>query len=387
MHDERSRKRPALDIEEEPEEQRMDAACTELKTLVHRWVLNTTNPDGTPGPRITYRQLVSVLYPSALEWLKRQQQAPLRPKPAAQAVISLDDQLEWQASMRSHSPKTPTPPMILKQLRETPPPSPKDEVSPLITNIQPEELAHKFRACISAGSLPRLSGDLLIFPDGINVLRTASTGVPGTEGRALDAGSLWLIAACPNTYSTDIASAVVQLRSLTIVEESVRKNVKAFLFEESTCADPEENLSERKKEMAAFQTRKEALEEKVKELTAKIARLERLEKKKNVGVRVQELISRTRAGNAETTPPTTAPAPSVARSDAEQVQRPLIPTISLALAEETELAVEWLRLGFARRDLLERKQALERRSKRFNAEMEHIKEVFRTNSEAVVTSL
>ena len=305
--------------------------------------------------------------------------------------------------MRSHSPRTPTPPMILKQLRETPPPSPH-EVPTQLSDLSALDILIRFQSCVLSGSLPRLSGEAVVFPDGVGISRSSSTGVQlGSE--VVDAGGLWLVAAALNTYESDIAAAARSRRGLMYIPEAQRRGIKEFLFgrvgvdvfglqgsveSQSSSVikeDPETLLIAKKVALDEVANRKEALEERVKELSAKIEKYERQEKKKAVSGTVADLIKRGKqvaqttqlAQQASVLQPTQpiqpqqldipeSPEAMDVSEEPNVVDPEMRAELALILAEELEVSVEYLRIGQCIRELNERKFVIERKIKRFNLE-------------------
>ena len=206
-----------------------------LSELINRWLVKP--PGEQSGGGLTYKQIIRMIYPVAHEALSKSASKSSAPavsrQQPAHVVISLDDQLEWQATMRSHSPKTPTPPMILKQLRETPPPSPKpadvDNDSLPVSHLTPIEVMQRFQSAVISGILPQLNSETLLFPDGIRINRTTPTGIV-IDDAPFDAGSLWLVVVAANTYESDIAAAARSRRGFIYAPEPQRKAIKDFLF-------------------------------------------------------------------------------------------------------------------------------------------------------------
>jgi hypothetical protein len=153
-------------------------------------------------------------------------------------IVSLDDQLEWQESSRSHSPRTPTAPEALKNLRRnSPTPTPSrggvslksprsiDELT-ATTSIEALEKLSNYASLKSS----KIVGDYIDFRDGsflpvnmllplqIRVVQRVDEGEPNpTESMSpLTVGGAWLSIIAENTYESQLASL---LRSRKGIEE------------------------------------------------------------------------------------------------------------------------------------------------------------------------
>ena len=370
-----------------------------LSELINRWLVRPAGEQSGGG--LTYKQIIRMIYPVAHEALsKAAATAPKGNAPAvsrqqpAHVVISLDDQLEWQATMRSHSPKTPTPPMILKQLRETPPPSPKpadiENDSLPVSHLTPLEVMQRFQSSVISGILPQLNSETLLFPDGVRINRTTPTGLL-IDDTQFDAGSLWLVVVAANTYESDIAAAARSRRGFVYAPEQQRKAIKDYLFARSPLSslggefgesagsemmmdslpdDSETILIRKRSALSLLQSRKLALEEQIERISAKIEQTEKNKTKKDVRSIVQGLIKRTAP---EPQPAPQEPSPMEIPEAEEPVQTQdseASAELTLLLAQELEAAVEYSRLSEELRLLYEQKIVLERKSKRYNLDLE-----------------
>ena len=153
-------------------------------------------------------------------------------------IVSLDDQLEWQESSKSHSPRTPTAPEALQNLRKnSPAPTPSRGVLSLKSPESLDDLSAAStlealdRVCNHRSlKSSRMVGEYLSFPDGSflplhillplqvrTIIRSDNGEVCSTERNApLTIGGAWLSVMAEYTYESQLASL---LRSRKGIEE------------------------------------------------------------------------------------------------------------------------------------------------------------------------
>lgn len=153
-------------------------------------------------------------------------------------IVSLDDQLEWQESSKSHSPRTPTAPEALQNLRKN---SPVPTPSKGSTFLKSPEMLQELSAASGIDALEKLGetmalktakvvGDSLLFKDGTALplqmllplqIRAIERAEDGTVSKSetnspLTVGAAWLSVIAESTYESQLASL---LRSRKNLEE------------------------------------------------------------------------------------------------------------------------------------------------------------------------
>jgi hypothetical protein len=153
-------------------------------------------------------------------------------------IVSLDDQLEWQESSKSHSPRTPSAPEALQSLRKNSPvPTPSRGSNALLSSSALDELT----ALNGLEALQKLShfelvktasirGDYLAFSDGVTLplqlilplrVRTVERGDDGNPVtdretvESLTVGSAWLSVIAEFTYESQLASLLRARKNLS----------------------------------------------------------------------------------------------------------------------------------------------------------------------------
>jgi hypothetical protein len=191
-----------------------------LRELLEKWM--------TPLP---YNELISVLLPIAQTNVSSGRSTP-------GMVVSLDDQLEWQETLRSHSPRTPSAPEVIRNLKKHSPP-PTEGVRP---DMEPDVSVDDFLPLMSRpGYLAsgRLFGDSIHFEDFTAI--PASMALP-VNVRFLDydkddrversgnltVGAAWLSVAGDYSYDSQLASIVRARKSIPEVHADDRKRINSF---------------------------------------------------------------------------------------------------------------------------------------------------------------
>lgn len=168
-------------------------------------------------------------------------------------IVSLDDQLEWQESSRSHSPKTPSAPEVLESLRKnSPPPTPSRGNALLQSTLSLKELAHisGVEALIrfSAKNLlksARMRGESLLFQNGdvvpislklplkVRVLSrnqddAGNKSPPKAQREDVDIGSVWVSLIAEYTYETQLASLLRSRKGLVEIALDERRIINRY---------------------------------------------------------------------------------------------------------------------------------------------------------------
>jgi hypothetical protein len=165
-------------------------------------------------------------------------------------IVSLDDQLEWQASSKTHSPRTPTAPEVLQSLRLKSPPTPSSINKHLLTPRALEEL----KSLSGLDSLDKLChgdnvrtatvrAEYLCFTDGTSiplastvplqvkvVQRSEEGDVVSDDGfLPLTVGSAWLSAIAEHTYDSQVASLLRARKGIQEIAIEDRLVLNRFL--------------------------------------------------------------------------------------------------------------------------------------------------------------
>jgi hypothetical protein len=243
-----------------------------LKSIVRKFIDN--QPSQSPrnqSDKVDYKNMVELLHPVAMEYRKRVglETIPDEPiptgliSPASSMVISLSDELEWQESSRTHSPRTPTAPEALRALKRTTPPQtpPRRNVSPeMITRNSPEPRQLSENAALEMLANPNnirasvIRGDLLCFPDGTslpvglilplhvciversNESKQESVTI-SDEPVGLSVGSAWLSIMAERTYESQLASLLRARKGLVEICIQDRIQLNRFLRGDITLED------------------------------------------------------------------------------------------------------------------------------------------------------
>ncbi len=310
----------------------------------------------------------------------------------------MNQEFEWQATIRSHSPRTPTPPAVMKTLHETPPPlsEPREWVTVDHVVLTAEVARERLREHISRGLLVSLRGDAIVFADGVSV----SKGQELFPGAGIDMGSTWLVLAARVTYdSSQLASLLISRKGLTFVSEPQRSAIIAYfsgsVTEEVlavvgllTSSHTESSISDknyivqgslRAKRISLDTTRKA-----IDQLKKRIAELENKLKRMKVKPPAQPATASASTASKLSKESVTEALQSVMKRKAKPVSTP-VPPPALAVGESSpggrdpemrvlleaelrmmldfqkQVIVEWQRVGSKCREFSERKAVLERR--------------------------
>ena len=167
-------------------------------------------------------------------------------------VVSLDDQLEWQQSARSHSPRTPTPPEILRSLRKTSsPPTPSrwqesencmDDVGDITAfgnldtlikltgdGILRTAVVRGEFLCLRDGSSLPLA---MLIPLQVRVVerREDSSDTALESIVPLSVGSAWLSVVAEHTYESQLASLLRSRKGISEIVMEDRRILNRFLL-------------------------------------------------------------------------------------------------------------------------------------------------------------
>ena len=165
-------------------------------------------------------------------------------------IVSLDDQLEWQSSSKTHSPRTPTAPEILQSLKLKSPPTP----SSINNHLQTPRALEELKSLSGLESLEKLSegdnlrtavirAEYLCFTDGsalplssaiplqVKVIQRGDGGeVIADDGfLPLTVGSAWLSAIAEHTYDSQVASLLRVRKGLQEIALEDRIVLNRFL--------------------------------------------------------------------------------------------------------------------------------------------------------------
>lgn len=166
-------------------------------------------------------------------------------------IVSLDDQLEWQESLKSHSPRTPTAPEILQSLRKnSPPPTPSRDSQMLqtpkalgeLSSLSGLEALEKLTVSENIKSAS-IIGDHLCFPDGSSMLlgttvplqiRTVSRDENASESSneevcQLTVGAAWLSVVAEFTYDSQLASLLRSRKGIPEIGLDDRRIINRYL--------------------------------------------------------------------------------------------------------------------------------------------------------------
>ena len=166
-------------------------------------------------------------------------------------IVSLDDQLEWQESSKSHSPRTPTAPEILKSLRKnSPPPTPSRDSQSLqssealgeLSTLSGFEALEKLRD-VSALKSSKTIGDNLCFSDGSTLslgailplqVRSVSRDDSVTDllteiVSPLTVGAAWLSVVAEHTYDSQLASLLRSRKGIAEIVLDDRRILNRYL--------------------------------------------------------------------------------------------------------------------------------------------------------------
>lgn len=381
----------------------------------------------SPEPsQIDYKEMVQLLHPVAMEYRKRvglgdEENEGTSPVPSM--IISLDEELEWQESSRTHSPRTPSAPQALRNLRRGTPPQtpPRSTINPgVMEDVRETGSLAGMTALIlmSKENVIRNStirGDHLYLPDGTVLPLTLQLPLKvrlinrnddgnnsdysvSNEVVSLTAGSAWLSILAERTYESSLASLLRARRTLQeiYIEDRIilnrflkgRMSLKALkssriwsgpaeetdvdqgMDDEST--DVKDVLSEKLR----IHTHRTALEEKKRLLREQQLRLRRLlarELQRIHSTKPAVVTSRMVSADdlvVEENPPTkrviesvsVAPLPKESpKPTIRNVRNRVKPILQYKLKE---FEIEWYRLGEMIRRAIEDEAALERRIKR-----------------------
>ena len=166
-------------------------------------------------------------------------------------IVSLDDQLEWQESSKSHSPRTPTAPEALHNLRKNSPmPTPSRGAQLLKSPEALQELStasgidaiEKLGDSASIKS-SRIVSDSLVLKDGFTLplqmllpvqIRTVERAEDGAASLSesyspLTVGAAWLSLIADNTYESQLASLLRSRKNLDEICLDDRQIVNRYL--------------------------------------------------------------------------------------------------------------------------------------------------------------
>jgi hypothetical protein len=297
-----------------------------LRGILQKFIDTQQSSDGAPSDSVSvnYKGMVELLHPVAMEYRKRvglSEDPKENASPAVSMIISLDDELEWQESSRTHSPRTPSAPEALRNLKRGTPQTPPR------TSIQPDFVeesrdtgslagitALKLLAKEGVVRSSTIRGDHLYLPDGTIlplsltlplrvriVIRKEDGGSSESsisEDRTpLSVGSAWLSMLAERTYESSLASLLRARRGLQeiyiedriVLNRYLRNDISLRALQSSKlwvgpldevfedgqfdgASEPADVLSEKLR----LQNQKIALEEKKKLLRDQQLRLRRL---------------------------------------------------------------------------------------------------------------
>lgn len=166
-------------------------------------------------------------------------------------IVSLDDQLEWQESSKSHSPRTPTAPEALQSLRmNSPSPSPSQGMKGLLSPQDVDELSamsglevlqrmRDYKMLVSAS----IRGDCLCFKDGqtfplhlllplqIRPVAQMDSDLKelASSTEPLTVGSAWLSVIAENSYESQLASLLRSRKNLSELELDDRRILNRYM--------------------------------------------------------------------------------------------------------------------------------------------------------------
>ena len=393
--------------------------------------------------QVDYKEMVQLLHPVAMEYRKRvglvdeptegvsptrNASRPEGVSPAVSMIISLDDELEWQESSRTHSPRTPSAPEALRNLKRGSPPQtpPLPVISPDVGTESREggslagvtALKLLSKEGVISGSTIR--GDHLYLPDGTIlplalslplkvrvVTRKDESGHSESsisdEPVHLLAGSAWLSILAERTYESSLASLLRARRGLQEISIEDRIVLNRFLKGsiplrtlqasrlwvgpvDDSEMDPgrienTEDMSDVLSEKLRIQNQRISLEEKKRLLKEQQLRLRRLLARELQRIHsakpaaVSTLISRTvSTDDVVVQEPVSTTAKRVIESIADNGPTIVTPTVQTRVVRNREnsfihqklkeLEIEWYRIGDRIRRAIEDEDALERRIKR-----------------------
>ena len=387
-------------------------------------------PSNEPSP-VDYKEMVQLLHPVAMEYRKRVglvEEPAEGVSPAPSMIISLDDELEWQESSRTHSPRTPSAPEALRNLkRGSPPQTPPLPVANPETNSDLREAgslagltALKLLSKKGVISSSTIRGDHLYLPDGtvlplslplplkvrvVSRRDDVSSSEPATsdEPVPLFVGSAWLSILAERTYESSLASLLRARRNLQEVNIEDRILLNRFLkgviplstlqnsrlwvgpIDESDAdfigTSDKQEIFDVLSEKLRIQNQRIALEEKKRLLKEQQLRLRRLLARELQRMHSAKpapsstIVSRTMSTDDVVPEP---PQPTVGKRVIESIASSALPAVtpktqtkivrnrenSIIHQKLKELEIEWLRIGDRIRRAKEDEDALERRIKR-----------------------
>ena len=403
-----------------------------LRGILQKFIETRTNEVKlSPEPAsVDYKEMVQLLHPVAMEYRKRiglLDEPPESVSPAVSMIISLDDELEWQESSRTHSPRTPSAPEALRNLRRGSPP----QTPPL--PVTSPQIGREFKESGSLAGLTALKllaedgvirsstirGDHLYLPDGtilplslplplkvrvVNRKEDGSNSESSGAGESVPllVGSAWLSILAERTYESSLASLLRARRNLQEINIEDRIVLNRFLKgaiplqtlqrsriwvgstdeSEMEKSEPESSssvqdvLSEKlriQNQRIALQEKKRLLKEQQMRLRRLLAReLQRIHSAKPAAVPIT--VSRT-VSNDDMVPEQASMSgkrvlESTVSSTQHDVAQDVKPRIirnrenSIMHQKLKELEIEWYRIGDNIRRMKEDEDALERRIKR-----------------------
>ena len=167
-------------------------------------------------------------------------------------IVSLDDQLEWQESSKSHSPRTPTAPEALQSLRmNSPSPAPSQGMKGMLSPQELDELStmsgievlermRDYDMLVSAS----VRGDYLCFRDGqafplqlllplqINPVKPSMDSDGKDQESVLEpltVGSAWLSVIAEHSYESQLASLLRSRKNLSELELDDRRILNRYM--------------------------------------------------------------------------------------------------------------------------------------------------------------
>ena len=401
-----------------------------LRGILQKFI-DTQEPAAMISPvagKVDYKEMVQLLHPVAMEYRKRvglEDEPKEESSPVPSMIISLDEQLEWQESSRTHSPRTPSAPEALRNLRRGTPPQtpPRSTINPEgLEDIRETSSLAGFTALILMAQenvmhKSTIRGDHLYLADGtvlplslplplrVRVINRRDDGSNADysvseEGIPLTAGSAWLSIIAERTYESSLASLLRARRTLQeiCIEDRIILNrflkgsmslsgLKSTRLWSGPVDEPEldESMSEHNTDL------KDVLSEKLRVHTQRIALDEKKRLLKEQQVRLRRLLARElqRIHSAKPATAPTAPTRMVTSEDLAVEPNPppkrAIDAVIAPLVSETpkpttrvlrirdksilhyklkELEIEWYRIGDIIRRSIEDETSLERRIKR-----------------------
>ena len=164
-------------------------------------------------------------------------------------VISLSDQLEWQQGARTHSPRTPSAPEILRSLRKQSPPATASRWNESLSDESAEETNMSgFEALTMLAEHVKLGvvrGESLSFPDGCSfpldmelplTVRIVERKDDSLDSMAIESmapltvGSAWLSLVAEYTYESQLASLLRARKGLSEILIDDRRVINRYLL-------------------------------------------------------------------------------------------------------------------------------------------------------------